>query len=121
MLSNSLIHLLSRTRRVLSNVHLLSSIPCSWWLQNAKSHCKIPGFRENLSRFAHKCFPILSFTYSVELDEFYSMDIFSAQFNAPGGYKMRNVTVKYQVFEKTCAIRPEMLSNSLIHFPSRTR
>ena len=70
ILSNSLIHFSSRTRRVLSNGHLLSLTSCSWWLQNAKSNCKIPGFQENLSRFAHKCFPTLSFTHPVEVDEF---------------------------------------------------
>ena len=63
MLSNTVIHSLSRTWRVLSNGHHLSSIRCSRWLQNAKSHCKIPDFRENLSRFARKCFPIFSFYF----------------------------------------------------------
>ena len=64
------IHFSSRTRRVLSNGHLLSLTSCSWWLQNAKLNSKTPSFRENLSQFSHKCFPTLSFTHPIEVDEF---------------------------------------------------
>ena len=95
MLSNSLIHLPSRTRRVLSNGHLLSSTPCSWWLQNAKSHCKIQGFRESLSRFVHKCFPTFSVTFQVEFDELSPIDTFSVRFHAL-------VSQKYASYEQYC-------------------
>ena len=83
------------------------------------------GFEYFLEAFAPPHFSAEITTFQVELDELYRFHYSVFRPNIPNS-KISAKTVKKPFkntsnFVKLVAIRPEMLSNFLIHLPSRTR
>ena len=83
------------------------------------------GFEYFLERFAPPHFPAEITTFQVELDELYRFNYSVFRPNIPNTQKSAKTVKKpfknTSNFVKPVAILPEMLSNSLIHSPSRTR
>ena len=83
------------------------------------------GFEYSLEEFAPFHFPAEITTFQVELDELYQFNYSVSTSHTPKPQQSTKIVRKTlkntSNFVKPVAIRPEIPSNFLIHFPSRTR